>query len=154
MKVRLTRILALVLLLLAPLGLSTVLPVHAAGDFTLANKVVVNGVVTANLGIADGGILGCLSSPPTPPACTTQIAAANVVNGTANSIAFTYTVNATGPTLPVVTLTPATVTLPTTSPRTTNTDNTTMKIVVDQNVPHGAYNVTVAATSGSFTHYL
>ncbi len=142
MRLSATRLLALALLFLAGLGVSSILPAHATGDFTLTNKFVVNGVVTSNLGIANGGI------------AKGQIEADNVVSGTPNSIVFSFTTNGTGTDFPNATFHNPTLTL---GP--TNSLNTTMEVGVDANVPHGAYRLTVNATSGicpgsCFTHLL
>ncbi len=147
MKVRAARLLALAILLVSGLGFLGMRPVHGESDFTLTNKLVVNGAVTSNLGIANGGYL------------QGAIAAANVLNGTVNSISFSYTFNVTGADLPVVTFFPAFVTLPTSIAKTANTDNTTMRIIVDPNVPHGSYLLNVTATSGicpgsCFAHFM
>src|SRR5437867_1010621 len=143
MKRAIPRLLVLSLILLAGLGFSSIMPVHAQGDFTLTNKVVVNWAVSSNLGIPNGGIL------------KGQITATNLISGTDNSILFSYTLNSTSPDLPIVTFFPNPVPLSST----VDAANTTMTITVNENVLHGAYRLTVNGTSGAcpltcFTHLL
>jgi PKD repeat protein len=131
---------ALVILTLT--GVLNLLPVHAPAinDFTVTNKYVWNGAVTTNLGIPDGG-----------SSFKGQIQVSNVVSGTTNPITFsTSMVNSTASVVPTATFFPNPVTLMMGA----DSLNTTVSFGVNPAVPHGAYNLTLAASNGPTTHYI
>ncbi len=157
-------LLASVILLVSATVIGSIGPVHAQTAYTFVNKFVPpQGVVDINgrrptcptsgsfcdLGIPNGG------------SSFGDLSLIDQVNGTANTFSFKYTLNVTGPSLPVATFTNnGTLTEPASScalsscyDRLTHLTaiNTTMTISVASAVPHGSYLLNVTAQNGDPT---